>query len=76
MPHTPLYAYLVSRSQPYPPAAAHDSETRNPPSGPDSDSDSSAEDEEVVAQAEEPEADVPGLFFIQICIDKTEIHKA
>lgn len=59
VPHTPLYAYLVSRSQPYPPAAAHDSETRNPPSGTDSDSDSSAEDEEVVAQTEEPEADIP-----------------
>ena len=64
VPHTPLYAYFqVSRSQPYPLPAAHDSETRNPPSGTDSDSDGSAEDEEVVVQAEEPEANIPGLFF-------------
>ncbi|XP_041506378.1 E3 ubiquitin-protein ligase RFWD3 isoform X2 [Microtus oregoni] len=57
---TPMYAYFqVSRSQPYVPATAPDSQTRNPTSGTDSDSDSSAENEEVVVQAEEPEANIP-----------------
>lgn len=61
-----MYAYFqVSRSQPYVPATAPDSQTRNPTSGTDSDSDSSAENEEVVVQAEEPEANIPGLYFIQ-----------
>lgn len=57
---TPVYAYFqVSRSQPYVPTTAHNVETRNPTSGTDSDSDTSAENEEVVVQAEEPEADIP-----------------
>lgn len=57
---TPVYAYFqVSRSQPYVPATAPASETRNPTSGTDSDSDSSEENEEVVVQAEEPEANIP-----------------
>lgn len=62
---TPVYAYFqVSRSQPYVPATAPESQTGNPTSGTDSDSDSSAENEEVVVQAEEPEANIPGLYFI------------
>ncbi|XP_036044341.1 E3 ubiquitin-protein ligase RFWD3 isoform X2 [Onychomys torridus] len=57
---TPLYAYFqVSRSQPYIPATAPDSETRNVTSGTESDSDSFAENEEVVVQTEQPEANVP-----------------
>ncbi|XP_051024490.1 E3 ubiquitin-protein ligase RFWD3 [Acomys russatus] len=57
---TPVYAYFqVSRSQPYVPATAHNLETGNPTSGTDSDSDTTAENEEVVVQAEEPEADIP-----------------
>ncbi|KAK7800742.1 hypothetical protein U0070_014915 [Myodes glareolus] len=57
---TPVYAYFqVSRSQPYVPATAPESQTGNPTSGTDSDSDSSAENEEVVVQAEEPEANIP-----------------
>ncbi|XP_034378739.1 E3 ubiquitin-protein ligase RFWD3 isoform X1 [Arvicanthis niloticus] len=54
----PVYTYFqVSRSQPYPPARARDSE----PLGTDSDNSSSAEDEEVEepVQVEEPEADIP-----------------
>eukprot|EP00073_Rattus_norvegicus_P055862 XP_341691.7 PREDICTED: E3 ubiquitin-protein ligase RFWD3 isoform X1 [Rattus norvegicus] len=51
--------FQVSRSQPYPVASAHGSEARTPPSGTDSDSDSSAENEEAAARAEEPEAAVP-----------------
>ncbi|XP_021488240.1 E3 ubiquitin-protein ligase RFWD3 isoform X1 [Meriones unguiculatus] len=57
---TPVHAYFqVSRSQPYVPATARDLETRNPASSTDSDSDTSAENEEVVVQAEEPAADIP-----------------
>ncbi|XP_021076010.1 E3 ubiquitin-protein ligase RFWD3 [Mus pahari] len=71
---TPLYAYFqVSRSQPYPLPAAHDSETRNPPSGTDSDSDDSAEDEEVVAQAEEPEANIPEQGVISTDQEATSV---
>lgn len=60
----PLDTYFqVSRSQPHLSAISDNSETRNPvsedlhlSSGSDSDSDSSAENEEVVAQVEEPGA--------------------
>lgn len=74
VPRTPLYAYFqVSRSQPYPPAAARDSETRNPPSGTDSDSDGSAEDEEVVVQAEEPEVNIPEQEVISTDQEATSV---
>lgn len=65
--------FQVSRSQPYPPAAAHDSETRNPPSGTDSDSDGSAEDEEVVVQAEEPEVNIPEQEVISTDQEATSV---
>ncbi|XP_008821195.1 E3 ubiquitin-protein ligase RFWD3 [Nannospalax galili] len=52
---TPVYAYFqVSRSQPYVPGTAYDSETRSPLSDTDSDSNSSADPENV--EAAEPEA--------------------
>nr|XP_012805329.2 E3 ubiquitin-protein ligase RFWD3 isoform X1 [Jaculus jaculus]XP_044986141.1 E3 ubiquitin-protein ligase RFWD3 isoform X1 [Jaculus jaculus] len=56
---TPLYAYFqVSRSQPYLPAPAYDSETRNPllSTSDSDDSDSTTENEDVVVEAEETEA--------------------
>lgn len=57
---TPVYAYFqVSRSQPYVPATAPDSETRNVTSGTESDSDSVAENEEAVVHTEQPEANAP-----------------
>ncbi|XP_057568878.1 E3 ubiquitin-protein ligase RFWD3 [Hippopotamus amphibius kiboko] len=63
---TPLDAYFqASRTQPHSPTTSYDSETRNPVSedlqvsgSSDSDSDSSAEYEEGVVQAEEPGAAV------------------